>query len=139
MSSALVSARPPILIASDDADIATLLQDVLRDEGYPTHWYRSGHDALAAMRDHPARCVVLLSLRWPPLHSRALLRVIAAEERLRRRHTCVLLTALWDMLSAEERALLQALGVPIVPKPFELAKLLEVVAQAATQLTDHEL
>jgi CheY-like chemotaxis protein len=130
--------RPPLLLACDDQPLAGLLLDLLGDHGYQTAWCRTGQELLTSMRHHPARCVVLLSLRWPPLHSCAVLQAVASDEWLQRRHACVLLTALWDCLTAEDRAVLQALGVPLVPKPFALDTVLTAVAEAAARVSHEE-
>jgi CheY-like chemotaxis protein len=111
------------------------LLDLFADDGYQTTWCRTGQELLTTMCHHPARCVALLSLRWPPLHSFAVLQAVASEERLQQRHACVLLTTLWDCLTAGERAVLQALEVPLVPKPFALDTVLAAVAAAAARVS----
>jgi CheY-like chemotaxis protein len=120
-----------VLIAADDAPLSKLLLSLLREDGYTPRAVPDGHQTLEVLRTSSQPLVAMLSLRWPPLHSRAVLERVAADLDLRARHAYVLLTANWDALPTDYRALLTSLAVAIVPKPFELDDVLTAVAQAA--------
>lgn len=47
------------MVVEDEANIAALVRTYLERAGYETLWVRSGEDALAELRRHPIRLVVL--------------------------------------------------------------------------------
>src|SRR5947209_19593315 len=59
--------RPPtmsymgamVMVVEDDPNIGALVRTYLAREGYETLWVRSGEDALAELRRHPIKLVVL--------------------------------------------------------------------------------
>ena len=120
-----------VLVAADDDLLGRLLVAALTDGGYRVVRVRDGNAALERLRIQAHPSVALLSFRWPPLNSRAVLTAVAADPSLATRHAYVLLAARWDMLPPDYAALLARLGVPVVPKPFELEHLLGAVARAA--------
>src|SRR3954451_17526473 len=68
---------PMILIAEDELSIATLLRDMLEDEGYAVLLARNGQEALALLGiHHPA--LVLTDVMMPILDGFALCRAIQA-------------------------------------------------------------
>jgi CheY-like chemotaxis protein len=134
-SAAAAPQTPAVLVASDDAFLGGLLDALLTDAGYCAVQFATGAALLERLRSDAAPCVALLSLRWPPLTSRAILTTVAAEPALAARHAYILLTTRYDMLHADELALLRQLAVPVVPKPFDINTLLEAVARAVARLT----
>jgi DNA-binding NtrC family response regulator len=125
---------PHVLVASDDEWIGRVLDALLGAAGYRTRLCSTSARLLERPHGDGQPCVVLLSLRWPPLNSRAVLEAVAADAALATRHAYVLVTALWDMLPPDYVALLRHLTVPVVPKPFHIEEVLGVVAQAAARL-----
>lgn len=58
----------PILVVDDDADIRTLIRDLLTLDGYTVLTARDGHEALALMRGMtPQPAVVFLDLMMPDM------------------------------------------------------------------------
>jgi CheY-like chemotaxis protein len=125
---------PTVLVGCDDEWMGRVLDAILGDAGYSTLQVGTGADLLGRLHSAGQPSVVLSSLRWPPLNSRAVLDAVAADQVLATRHRYVLVTALWDMLPADYIALLRRLAMPVVPKPFTLETLLETVAGAAARL-----
>jgi CheY-like chemotaxis protein len=126
---------PSVLVACDEGFLGELLEALLSDAGYRTELFATGVALLERLRSDVEPSVVLLSLRWRPLTSRAVLATVAEDPDLATRHAYIFLTARYGMLPAEEVALLRQLGVPIVPKPFDINRLLEEVARTVARLT----
>ncbi len=127
---------PPVVVACDDIHLGDLLDTLLRDAGYHTVLFATGATLLERLCAADQSCVVLLSLRRPPLTSVAILTAVAANPALSTHHAYILLTARHDMLPANELALLKRLAVPVVPKPFDISVLIAVVSQAAARLNN---
>ncbi len=125
---------PPVLVASDDHLMSGLLDALLSDAGFRVELFNSGGALLERLRPAAESCVVLLSLRWPPLTSQMVLTVVGLDRVLATRHAYILLTARHDMLCADEWDLLTQLAVPVVPKPFDIDVLVQSVATAAARL-----
>jgi two-component system KDP operon response regulator KdpE len=123
----------PICIVDDDQPERHLLRLVLKSEGYPVAEASTGQEALRLLRRSRQRFVVLLDLRMPVLGGTEVLRQAAAEPRLATRHAFILISA-WPDRPPELMALLDALSVPVVSKPFDLEELLAVIAQTARRL-----
>jgi CheY-like chemotaxis protein len=123
-----------VLVATDDETLGPLLITLLNETGYPTLYVTNGQDALERLRSSNQPLVGLLSLRWSPWNSLAVLKAVAADPSLASRHAYILLTALWDRLPGEYAALLSTLAVKVVPKPVGMDALLAAVAQVAAQL-----
>ena len=123
-----------ILIVDDDRGIRHTLRAVLEDEGYAVLEAGDGVDGLEMMRTSPHHLVVLLDLRMPGLDGAGVLDSVAADARLARRHAFILVTANLDAITPACSTLLHRLDVPIVPKPFDLDPLLDLVDRAACGL-----
>ena len=123
-----------ILIVDDDRGIRHTLRAVLEDEGYAVLEAGDGVDGLEMMRTSPHHLVVLLDLRMPGLDGAGVLEAVAADARLARRHAFILVTANLDAITPACSTLLHRLDVPIVPKPFDLDPLLDLVDRAACGL-----
>lgn len=123
-----------ILIVDDDRGIRHTLRAVLEDEGYAVLEAGDGAEGLALVRASLHRLVVLLDLRMPGMDGAGVLDAVAADARLARRHAFILVTANLDAITRACAALLHRLDVPIVPKPFDLDPLLDLVDRAACGL-----
>lgn len=126
--------HPSILIVDDDQDIRETLRMALEDEGYGVYEAEDGATALGLLRESEQPLVVLLDLRLPRLRGDALLRRVDKKEHLPAQHTFLLITANREQLSPMSLRLLQRMDVTVVPKPFDLNALLDMVAQAADSL-----
>jgi DNA-binding response OmpR family regulator len=67
-----------ILVVEDEPNIATLVQTYLQRAGYGTLWVRSGEEALAELRRHPVKLVVL-DIGLPGIDGLEVCRRIAGE------------------------------------------------------------
>jgi CheY-like chemotaxis protein len=133
MSALPVPPHSYICIVDDDQPDRDLLRLVLESEGYSVEEASSGQEALRLLRRSPHRFVVLLDLRMPGLSGTEVLRQVAAEAPLATRHAFILISA-WPDRPPELRALMSALSVPVVSKPFDIEELLEVIAQATKRI-----
>ena len=112
-----------ILIADDEPNILLSLDYLLRREGYTVLQARDGAEALAQLRAHRPR-LVLLDVMMPVLDGHAVLAALRADDALK--HTRVL------MLSAKGRDTDVAKGLGLgadayVTKPFSTQALVAQV------------
>lgn len=126
--------RGHILIVDDDQDVRDTLRMALEDEGYAVYEAEDGAEALDLLRRTLMPHVVVLDVRMPRLTGDALLWRVTSQERLPARHRFLLVTANHELLSPVTLRLLERMGAPVAPKPFDLDELLDLVAQAADTL-----
>lgn len=120
---------PTLLLIDDDADLRDILVLLFEPEGYTVQTAADGSTGLALLRASQDRVVVLLDRLMPRLSGIDILRQVETEAALQR-HAYLLLTASAQGQTAEEQALLERLGVPLIGKPFDVDSLLEAVKQA---------
>ncbi len=114
-----------ILLVEDDAGIRDSVAEVLESEGYEVSAVANGSDALEWLAREAPPDVLLVDLVMPVMSGGELLERVRADPRLAA-IPAVLMTAAMPTASApmpEADAML--------PKPFELDALLEVVARLA--------
>jgi CheY-like chemotaxis protein len=124
-----------VLVVDDDADTREALGMLLTDEGHEVAEAADGQAALDWLRATPHRWVVLLDYKMPHLDGREVLAAVGADPSLARQHAYIAMPAT-PMLDAPVEALRAALGVPLLPKPFDLDELLEAIIQAAARLRE---
>lgn len=129
-----VTARTHVLVVDDDAGIRETIRLMLEDAGYAITESHNGAGALERLRAGAARYVVLLDYTLPDLDGLALLRTLEAEPTLADRHAVALVSARSEVDEPPLRDLCRRLGVPIIPKPFEMDELLDAVAALARRL-----
>lgn len=122
-----------VLVVEDDEDTSATLRLALEEAGYVVEDAPDGARALDHLRANQSRLVVLLDLIMPRIDGLQVLRVAAVEPAVGR-HVYLLMTADSRPWPQELSDLLTRLQVPIVTKPFDLDRLLEVVAEAAARL-----
>ena len=125
---------PTVFIVDDDEDVRVMVRGVLHDVGYPTLEAMDGDTALAVLQQHPTSLVVLLDILLPYMDGAALLGIVARHPHLALHHAFVLMTGKPIVAFPVLRKLAQDLGAQILPKPFEVAHLLQAVAHAARTL-----
>jgi CheY-like chemotaxis protein len=123
-----------VLVADDDPDVRQTLHWVLQEDGYGVCEAEDGAQALAHLWASQRPLVVLLDYWMPRMTGGEVMQAVAADPRLAERHACVLMTSDREGLPPGVRALAARRGIPIVGKPFELATLLAVVAEATQRL-----
>lgn len=123
-----------VLIVDDDADIRETLQYVLRDAGYAIVEVADGEDALDVLRASPYHAVVLLDLLMPGMDGREVLDILQSDHELASRHAFVLMSANHRALQRVPTQLLAELAITLLPKPFDVSTLLEIVADLSARL-----
>jgi two-component system response regulator AtoC len=108
-----------ILVVDDEPSIASALAIVLIDEGHTVHTAQNGAEAVALLTRRPVDLIVS-DVMMPMIDGLTLVR------HLRRRgdRTPVVL------MSAAPSAVVPPPGVRLIPKPFDLDEMLDVVAGA---------
>ncbi len=113
-----------ILVVEDNPSTGEVLCEILREEGLPSVWARSGQAALDYLTGAPPPCLVLMDLFMPGVSGFDLLERMRATPALRDLPVVVISAA--DR-RATERARQLHPGVVVVPKPLDLDFLLEQV------------
>jgi two-component system, chemotaxis family, chemotaxis protein CheY len=111
-----------ILIVEDDADNASVLREVLEEEGYAVQRACDGADALKKLGAMPVPGLILLDYMMPEMDGSQLAKAVKADQR----YAEVPLV----MLTANGRAASRALAGTItqyLAKPVELNLLLDTV------------
>jgi DNA-binding response OmpR family regulator len=114
-----------ILVADDDPALASLLREILSDEGYDTACCFSGEQALSLLeQDAPHLAILDLQME----HETAGLTVV---EQIRRsdelRHVPVILYSAAAPRLAALKPTLESLDCVSLPKPFNIDHLLDTV------------
>jgi CheY-like chemotaxis protein len=133
-----------VLIVDDEDAVRWSLRLTLEDAGYTVLEATNGREGVNALFFSREPLVVLLDLKMPTVDGADVLRLVAAEPELAARHSFILVTAqtlaLARLLQTDEQfaEVFDRLAVTILPKPFEIERLLELVADALTRL-QHQL
>ena len=123
-----------VLVVDDEQDIRDALRLILEDAGYRVIEAENGLRALERLRTEPEGMVVLLDYMMPVLDGAGVLGTVANDGALARRHRYILMTAATKTFALAFAKLLGELGVPVVAKPFDLDRLVGMVAAAAARL-----
>jgi CheY-like chemotaxis protein len=118
-----------VLIVDDDAAICALLGQVLQDEGFLVRVARNGQEALNRLQ-HVSGWVVLLDLNMPIVDGYEVIRRLNANPAWLDDHRVVLMSAGRNLALTHLPSLSEVVQA-LVPKPFELDALLEVVQRVA--------
>src|SRR5689334_19561092 len=111
---------PEILIVEDELSIATLLRDILEDEGYVVVLARNGQEALELLRaTRPA--LVLTDVMMPILDGFALCRAIQADPNYQA-IPVIMMSAIVDSSTAEG---CNASG--FLKKPFNVQNIVDTI------------
>ena len=120
-----------ICIVDDDLAIRAMLAETLEDEGYAVVTAADGHEALVHLKNQSATpCVILLDLMMPRMNG---WEFCAAQQQDARLATIpiVVLSARIDI----EHVVTSPAIVAYLPKPIDLDRLLQVVAQYCVPLS----
>lgn len=128
----------PVLVVDDDEAIRETLGMVLDDAGFATCAAGTGSAALDSLRAAPAPLVVLLDLIMPEPDGREVLRAVAADEKLARRHAFIIVTAAADALvdaaETEIGSFDAHLMLDTVRKPFDIDAVVAAVERSQRRL-----
>ena len=117
-----------VLIVEDDEDIRADLAAILSLKGFAVEQAANGLEALERMRGG-LPCVVLLDLMMPEMNGWELRAAMRSDLRMRDVPVVVVSGA-----GRLEEAAASLDAAAVLPKPFELAQLLELVARFCPQL-----
>src|SRR5262249_11452287 len=123
-----------VLVVDDDAPIRETLCLMLEEEGYAFLEATNGAQALAQLRDETRRLVVLLDMVMPQPDGAAVLREVAADATLARRHEYIVATAGDDAFVSSVEPLAATVSAQVIRKPFDIDEVLEAVATAVRRL-----
>ena len=112
----------PLLVVDDDADLRELLRELLELQGYTVTTAVNGQDALTHLRDSPPPAVILLDLMMPIMDGSQFLEEQRKDPDLAR-IPVVTMTAGRNLEHL-------AAGHPLLAKPFDLDKLLELLERS---------
>jgi DNA-binding response OmpR family regulator len=124
-------ALPAVLVVDDNEDNAHIIRDYLESKGYPITVAYNGDDAMALF-DKIKPSLVLLDVMMPGRDGWQVCRDIKASA-VGKTVRVVMVTALQDW--TDKRQALETGADDFVEKPFELAKLVEVVERNVAQLS----
>jgi len=116
-----------VLVVEDDRDLGMTLTDILEMAGYPVVTATDGKLALAYLRDAPAPCVILLDLMMPGMDGWEFRRRQLQDPTLCK-IPVIIASGLNDLRISPEFDNVEA----FFRKPYELPKLLEMVARYCT-------
>jgi DNA-binding response OmpR family regulator len=113
-----------VLIVEDDEDIRADLAAILRIKGFHVHGAANGREALDLLQTGAPPCVIVLDLMMPVMNGWELRAALKADARLAPVPVIVMSGAgrIEDSVPPLDAA-------AILVKPFELARLLELVAR----------
>jgi len=123
-----------VLVVDDQMGMRELLRLALDLMGYDVAEAADGATALAYLRATPRRTIVVLDSLLPDMDGIALLEVIASDPRLAYGHAYLLMVDQHHLLPDYAHAVLAALRVPLLFKPFDLDTLFEAVGHLARPL-----
>lgn len=119
------SRNAEILILDDEKAIAELLGEMLHLLGYSTTLCQSGHDALELVNRHDFD-LVISDYRMPRMNGQEFYQ-LAVEKKPELASRVIFLTG--DVVNEDTQAFLRSTGNPHLSKPFQLARIEQIVAE----------
>ena len=117
-----------ILVVDDDQESRNLLCEVLEASGYAPHAVSDGLAAREVLSRDLEYQIVIADLQMPHESGLELLRKLREQNS---QHEIILMSS---FMSGPEKTAAKALGVhALLEKPFQLAELLQTVAELSTQ------
>jgi CheY-like chemotaxis protein len=115
-----------VLVVDDDADIRETILTILHRHGYAADVAADGQEALDRLQTGPLPGLILLDLMMPRMNGEEFRAAQLADDRL----APVPVVVLSGARGVDELA--RRIGVEVLPKPFELSTLLQVVKRFCT-------
>jgi CheY-like chemotaxis protein len=119
------------LIVDDEPGILQLLSAFLIEEGFQVQTARNGQEALSTLQQEGG-WVILLDLIMPRLSGYEVLQQLRTQPQLLHANAIVLMSAGTDLQGAAP-LLLQGEVQALLPKPFDLVRVLTLAQQLANQ------
>jgi two-component system chemotaxis response regulator CheY len=123
-----------VCVIEDHEPTRVTVRYLLEEAGYEVIEAANGLAGYALLTTIPERLVVVLDHKLPALDGCDLLQLVAQDEELRERHAVIFLTASPKRAIEDCEEAMDALDVPLVPKPFDIETLLEAVRRAELRL-----
>jgi CheY-like chemotaxis protein len=123
-----------VLVVDDEPDSRVTLRRMLEHTGHDVVEAKSGVEALHLLQNAAHPLVVLLDLHLSLLGGAGVLGAVAANKRLVTQHRYILITDRAPTLPRFFATLLARLRVPILRKPFDVDRLVVLIAEAARTL-----
>lgn len=123
-----------ICVIEDDEGIREIVRDLLADEGYEVVVASNGLEGRSILEASTEPLIAILDYRLPILDGCDLLEIVARDERLRARHTFIMMSASPQKTAEDCEEALDDLDVPVVSKPFDIDDLVEAVREAGQRL-----
>ena len=128
-----------ILIVDDEPAIREILVALLSDEGYTVIEAPDGVEALRLMRATEEPMIALLDIWMPRLGGEATMLTALAQPALWGRVYFLLMTANPQRISAYAHEVIKRQGIPLLYKPFEIERLLALIAERAQRFTQRAI
>jgi len=119
-----------VLIVDDDEEIRAVLDDLLQEEGFHVNLARNGKEALDILQREQG-WVVLLDITMPVLDGYEVIERLKTNPAWLDDNRVILMSA-GRTIAAAHLPSISDVVIAIVPKPFELDTLLEVVQRLAS-------
>jgi CheY-like chemotaxis protein len=126
--------KPHVLVVDDDQSVRLMMKTVLEDAGYSVLEAQDGLEAMPLLQSGLHRMVILLDWMMPQMSGEEVLQAVKDGPPALQRHAYILVTANTPTRSTRLLELLTTLGVPVIPKPFRLQQLLDIVDEHVRQL-----
>lgn len=126
---------PAILVVDDDKAIRDTLRLALEDSDYQVVEATDGNAGLEALQASSSPLVVLLDQFMPHLDGIGMLSHLLSASPEEIHHGIILMTASPQVLPPDMSRFEQRLLLRLMPKPFDIDKLLDTVADLAQQIT----
>ncbi len=124
-----------VLIVDDDHDIRLTLRMVLEEiAAISIEEARDGQEGLQILRHATAPYIVLLDFMMPQFDGAYVLEQIASDATLNR-HRFIVMTARDKTLPLKLERIRQMLGIPLVPKPFDIDQIVRIVEQQIAEIS----
>lgn len=123
-----------VCVIEDDDGIRETVRDLLIDAGYEVTTAKNGLEGKWVLEESADRLIAVLDYRLPAMDGCDLLDLAAHDEHLRARHVFIMMSASPAKTIEDCEETIDELNVPILPKPFDIDDLIEVVRQAEQRL-----
>lgn len=124
-----------VLVVDDEPAIRETICMLVEAAGYRALEAPDGMSALTRLRVNPRPLVVLLDWMMPGMDGLAVLRAIAADATVAKRHAFIFMSAASDRFGRVPQKVLALMppSIPVVAlgKPFKIDALMQAVEQAA--------
>ena len=118
-----MTAKPPILVAEDEAMLRMLVVEMLEEAGFPVFEAGDGLEALELLKANPQIALLVSDIKMPRMDGYAL---VAAGLAFKPELKVLLMTG---YAQAPPSQLFKARDIQILYKPFNLEKLCAMAAQ----------